>query len=43
MSSISLKPYKEAQLTPLMKWGITIGSILFTAFCLVTMPIVTLA
>lgn len=38
-----LKPYREAKMTPLMKWGIVIGSILFTAICFITMPITTLA
>lgn len=38
-----LRPYKEAQLTPLMKWSIIIGNIIFTIICLIAMPIITFA
>ena len=39
----SLKPYREARLTPLMKWSIIIGSVLFTIFWFLVMPVISMA
>ena len=39
----TLSPYREAQLTPLMKWSIIVGGVLFTIIMMVAMPIITLA
>ena len=43
MSQKTLKPYREAQLTPLMKWTIIIGGVLFTIAMMLLMPVISLA
>ena len=43
MSQKSLKPYREAQLTPLMKWTIIIGGVLFTIAMMLVMPVISFA
>ena len=43
MAQRSLKPYREAQLTPCMKTVLIVGAIVFTIICFIVMQVPSLA
>lgn len=43
MAKRTLEPYREASLTPLMKWSIIVGGVLFTIIMMIVMQVPSLA